>query len=840
MATWTIGKSGVVDFATVTDFHASGLVADDDIGVIQDSVDYEESVTFSKRLTLTCVQGATPRIHHATTPLILNAACSVLGSATGRIKLESTGGAHVLALSTVDVGMVIDYVAFETSAATVATGFIHITESQSVEVSVTNCTSESSSSGVNAPGSFIRISSGKTVPILHIDRCETLTGLSTANTDPNAGFLYANTWGGYMKRCVVRSPMLRTAASGWTHTGQTTYANNVLISNASQAMVGDIWALYIPDRTDIEVLGNTMIGPGDAVDHWFGIHVGAAAAVVKDNIVYGWKTGFFAGAGVDADYNCYYANNTDLAGGTSAGANDVTADPLFVGAGDYHITGSSPCHDTGMDSGETPDADGRARPIGPAYDMGAYELPLPVVVSATCNSRTVVVVTLDSPVPAGLDNTALWTLPVNDGLSDPVAPLSVVAGADFLTITTDSPMTPGGLYSPTTSSSEVDPTQNSAQIAVNVVLAEAAVEPLHASFLAAIGTQVAKVFGVIGTRLTQALGATDTEAFVETTLDLPSSGIVGIGGEMISYSGKTGYSLTGLVRDLVEDPDNLGVFYPADPNDKPIGTGVVDFSGLWSSLDQAKADLDITIASDRQLLAFGRDRDLPIPLSEMSVEDYRGYLQVSLYLKRTTWVASFRVLREMFRWASESGSNGSAVDSAGIVYLVIPTASLTSTAFHDKWMVVKDTLCRVKETTVVATDTVFHLEPADGTFWEASPLVDGETNLAWELLGFRITPLAGGERVETTGDVGPELRSGSLLVRLFIPRGDFPATYLKADATLIADDRPIAGKVMTDYGSDGKDIWGLYLGSPYKTKAEEVLREVVASTVAVRVEQLAR
>ena len=45
---------------------------------------------------------------------------------------------------------------------------------------------------------------------------------------------------------------------------------------------------------------------------------------------------------------------------------------------------------------------------------------------------------------------------------------------------------------------------------------------------------------------------------------------------------------------------------------------------------------------------------------------------------------------------------------------------------------------------------------------------------------------------------------------------------------------------MTDYGSDGKDIWGLYLGSPYKTKAEEVLREVVASTVAVRVEQLAR
>lgn len=60
---------------------------------------------------------------------------------------------------------------------------------------------------------------------------------------------------------------------------------------------------------------------------------------------------------------------TDL-GGLLAG------DPLFAGAGDFHLQSASPCRDSG--AGGLPaelalDRDGLARPVGAAPDMGAYE-----------------------------------------------------------------------------------------------------------------------------------------------------------------------------------------------------------------------------------------------------------------------------------------------------------------------------------------------------------------------------------------------------------------------------------------------------------------------------------
>ncbi|MBK6933292.1 MAG: T9SS type A sorting domain-containing protein [Saprospirales bacterium] len=50
-------------------------------------------------------------------------------------------------------------------------------------------------------------------------------------------------------------------------------------------------------------------------------------------------------------------------------------DPLFLGAGDYHIGPGSPCIDMGVNTGNLPalDLDGNARVFGTAVDMGAYE-----------------------------------------------------------------------------------------------------------------------------------------------------------------------------------------------------------------------------------------------------------------------------------------------------------------------------------------------------------------------------------------------------------------------------------------------------------------------------------
>ncbi len=58
------------------------------------------------------------------------------------------------------------------------------------------------------------------------------------------------------------------------------------------------------------------------------------------------------------------------------GEGNITGDPKFVDIenGDYHLLRSSPCIDSGTDTGLITDFDGNPRPIGD-YDMGAFEFP---------------------------------------------------------------------------------------------------------------------------------------------------------------------------------------------------------------------------------------------------------------------------------------------------------------------------------------------------------------------------------------------------------------------------------------------------------------------------------
>jgi hypothetical protein len=84
---------------------------------------------------------------------------------------------------------------------------------------------------------------------------------------------------------------------------------------------------------------------------------------------------------------------------------NITGDPQFVGAPDYHLQRSSPSVDTGAASGTlgATDLGGLPRIVGPAVDMGAYEFQgsAPVVTTGVVTDVTTSTASLHGTVDAG-------------------------------------------------------------------------------------------------------------------------------------------------------------------------------------------------------------------------------------------------------------------------------------------------------------------------------------------------------------------------------------------------------------------------------------------------------
>lgn len=78
----------------------------------------------------------------------------------------------------------------------------------------------------------------------------------------------------------------------------------------------------------------------------------------------------------DNAHNLVWANASDA---FEPGPGTLASDPLFAGAGDYHLGPSTPARDAGDDlhvpADITGDLDGAPRIIGSAVDIGAYERP---------------------------------------------------------------------------------------------------------------------------------------------------------------------------------------------------------------------------------------------------------------------------------------------------------------------------------------------------------------------------------------------------------------------------------------------------------------------------------
>lgn len=72
------------------------------------------------------------------------------------------------------------------------------------------------------------------------------------------------------------------------------------------------------------------------------------------------------------EYDKVVVSFSDIKGGYSGDGN-VDLDPQFITTGDYHISSTSPCRDSGPAQDPSSDIDGDRRPTGGGYDIGADE-----------------------------------------------------------------------------------------------------------------------------------------------------------------------------------------------------------------------------------------------------------------------------------------------------------------------------------------------------------------------------------------------------------------------------------------------------------------------------------
>ncbi len=160
------------------------------------------------------------------------------------------------------------------------------------------------------------------------------------------------------------------------------------------------------------IINNLVVGTSDATGPQPGgvslrANAGSAVALVANNTLAHNDTGFVAKASPGATLEGMLANNivafnairgVVIDGGIAAafhnahnlvwanasdafepGPGTLASDPLFVGAGDYHLRPATPARDAGDDQYVPDDIehdlDGSARIIGPAVDIGAFERP---------------------------------------------------------------------------------------------------------------------------------------------------------------------------------------------------------------------------------------------------------------------------------------------------------------------------------------------------------------------------------------------------------------------------------------------------------------------------------
>lgn len=165
-------------------------------------------------------------------------------------------------------------------------------------------------------------------------------------------------------------------------------ANNLVAGNSAGGHGGGLRAyLTNPSGSGQLTLTNNTFSENSATEQGGGVHLnqydlnGTSTFDLHNNIIWGNT----APSGADiylygvATFNAHNNDYVDMVGTLDSASGNISDNPLFVGAGDYHLQPGSPCRDAGNAGAPelpTTDIDGEKRTQGAAPDMGADELPV--------------------------------------------------------------------------------------------------------------------------------------------------------------------------------------------------------------------------------------------------------------------------------------------------------------------------------------------------------------------------------------------------------------------------------------------------------------------------------
>ena len=201
--------------------------------------------------------------------------------------------------------------------------------------------------------------------------------------------------------------------------------NNLILNNTILMPANGRWAINIPDITDInnKIFNNILLS-----DHAFRGSITIPSASL---------TGF------ESDYNIVVNrlsaddgnSNMSLAAwqglGFDAHSFIATANNLFVNpaAHDYRLKAGSPAIDAGRTLADVPtDLEGKPRPIGAAFDIGAYEYGTPpqLFLTGTPGDQSI---QLNWDVTATLPPTSTWRITYAGSVGNPPSPIINIPNA---------------------------------------------------------------------------------------------------------------------------------------------------------------------------------------------------------------------------------------------------------------------------------------------------------------------------------------------------------------------------------------------------------------------------